>query len=93
MHEKHAGKSMQEKLEDIRKELRKKKENWGVCLALLDEICCECSASRTRLQLNLYFPFRDSQPPRLRHRLQPRLLRSPRRSNILHLLSYPLCRH
>lgn len=41
VHEKHAGKSMQEKLEEIRKDLRKKKENWGIVVGLLDEICCE----------------------------------------------------
>lgn len=47
VHEKHAGKSMQDKLEEIRKELRKKKENWGMVIALLDEICCEyCLRSR-----------------------------------------------
>ncbi|ORY73071.1 peptidase M24, structural domain-containing protein [Leucosporidium creatinivorum] len=39
VHEKYSGKSIQEKLEEIRKELRKKKENWGIVVALLDEIC------------------------------------------------------
>lgn len=38
-HEEHAGRTLEDKVEDIRKELRKKKEQWGMVVGMLDEIC------------------------------------------------------
>ena len=38
-HEEYAGRSMREKIDDIRKELAKKKEHFGIVVGMLDEIC------------------------------------------------------
>lgn len=39
--EKYAGKSSKVKVEEVRKELRKKATNWGLVVAQLDDIACK----------------------------------------------------
>jgi Xaa-Pro aminopeptidase len=49
VHEKHAGQACRDKIANIRKKLSEKKENWGIVVAMLDEICCETSPPGTFL--------------------------------------------